>query len=233
MIAQSAASGLAFSGVFGYNGQISLHLHMQTSRPSAATVGLTLCVATSIALAVVLLKNAVQTEPDVVFAAPSGVNTVINDIDLEIFLRVDGITGESSEEGHKNDVLVDSYSFGASRNPSAATPTMQDFLVTMPANKASAKLMVYAAGSVNVPRVVLSVRRKGANVDFMKWTLTDAFVSSYKTVGNLHGDGVQDQVGIAFGKIEAEYRQILPDGTYGAPVKSGWDRRSNKPVPVK
>ncbi len=206
---------------------------MLRSRSSVASLGLMLAVSACVALGVLLLKNATSMEAETAFAAPTAVNTILKDLEMEIFLRVDGITGEADEDRHQNDVLVDSYSFSTARNPSAATPTMTDFLVTMPANKASAKLMVYAAGSVNVPKVVLSVRRKGATVDFMKWTLTDAFVSSYKTVGNLHGDGVQDQVGFAFGKVEAEYRQVLPDGNYGAAVKSGWDRRSNKPVPVK
>jgi type VI secretion system secreted protein Hcp len=200
---------------------------------SGSFLALLLAVATCITLSVVLLKNAIRMEAEVAFAAPTAVNTILNDLDLQIFLRVQGITGEASEDNHQNDILVDSYSFGASRSPAASTPTMQDFLVTMPANKASAKLMVYAAGSVNVPRVTLYVRRKGGTTDFLRWTLTDAFVSSYKTVGNLHGDGIQDQVGFSFGKVEAEYRQVLPDGTYGDPVKSGWDRRSNKPVPVK
>ncbi len=205
------------------------HTHFR----SVVTLGFALAVAACIALGALLLKAAAPLDIDVAMAAPSAVNTILNNIDMEIFLRVDGITGEADEDRHQNDVLVDSFSFGAKRTPSATTVTMSDFLVTMPANKASAKLMVYAAGSVNVPKVVLSVRRKGATQDFLRWTLTDTFVSSYQTVGNLHGDGVQDQVGFTFGKIEAEYRQILPDGNYGAPVRSGWDRRSNKPVPVK
>jgi type VI secretion system secreted protein Hcp len=162
---------------------------------SGSFLALLLAVATCITLSVVLLKNAIRMEAEVAFAAPTAVNTILNDLDLQIFLRVQGITGEASEDNHQNDILVDSYSFGASRSPAASTPTMQDFLVTMPANKASAKLMVYAAGSVNVPRVTLYVRRKGGTTDFLRWTLTDAFVSSYKTVGNLHGDGIQDQVG--------------------------------------
>jgi type VI secretion system secreted protein Hcp len=200
---------------------------------SAITLSLVLAIAACVALSALLLRSGDSAGIDTAFAAPTAVNTILNDIDLEIFLRVDGVTGEAADDTHKSDVLVDSYSFSTSRTPSAAAPAMADFLVTMPANKASAKLMVYAAGSVNVPRVVLAVRRKNGVQDFLRWTLTDAYVSSYKTVGNLHGDGVQDQVGFAFGKIEAEYRQVLPDGTYGPAVKSGWDRRTNKPVPVK
>lgn len=200
---------------------------------SVPSVGLLLAVATCIALAVALLHSVVRGQPETVLAAPTALDAIVNNIDFQMYLRVQGITGEASEDNHQNDILVDSYSFGATRSPAAGSPVMQDFLVTMPANKASPRLMAYAAGSVSVPRAVLSVRRKGGSTDFLRWTLTDAFISSYKTVGNLHGDGIQDQVGISFGKIESEFRQLLPDGTYGAPVKSGWDRRSNKPVPVK
>lgn len=208
-------------------------MQTHTQFRTATIVGFALAFAVCAAIGMALFKNAAPLQVDMAMAAPTAVNTILNDIDLEIYLRIDSVTGEADDDRHRNDVLVDSFSFGTKRTPNATTPTMTEFLVTMPANKASAKLMVYTAGSVSVPKAVLAVRRKGGNVDFLRWTLTDAFVSSYQTVGNLHGDGVQDQVGFTFGKIESEYRQVLPDGTYGAPVKSGWDRRSNKPVPVK
>lgn len=204
------------------------HTHFR----SLVTLGLALAVAACVALAVLLLRASAPLDIDVAMAATTVLNSTSSN-DLQIFLRVDGVTGAADELNHQNDIVVDSYSFGTSRTPNAASPTMSDFVVTMPANKTSSKLMVYAAGSVNISKAVLVVRRKGATQDLVRWTLTDAFLSSFQTVGNTHGDGVQDQVGITFGKVEAEYRQFMPDGTYGDAVKTGWDRRSNKPVPVK
>jgi type VI protein secretion system component Hcp len=81
-----------------------------------------------------------------------------------------------------------------------------------------------------MPRVVLSVRRAGSDQDFLKWILTDARVASFQTVGNIHGDGVQDAVTFVFSKIEVEYRQTLPDGSLGTTVRAGWDQRTNKAV---
>ncbi len=170
---------------------------------------------------------------DTASAAPVAVDTIQKGLALEMFMRIDTVDGESADDKHKSEILIDSYSWGAKRTPSATAPSMQDLTITMPVNKASAKLMVYTAGSVNIPKLVLAVRRKGATQDFLKWTLTDVFISSFTTVGNLHGDGIQDQVGFTFGKVEMEYRQVLPNGTLGEAVKFGWDRRSNKPVSEK
>lgn len=147
----------------------------------------------------------------------------------DMFLKVDTVTGDATDAKHRNEISVDSFSWGESRAIGAGRPSMDGFVVTMPASSASAKLFLYGAGGTRIPRVVLAVKVRGSQSDFLKWILTDAQVLSFKTVGNVHGDGIMDQVTFSFAKIETEFRQVLPDGSLSSSVsKGGWDQRTNK-----
>ena len=148
----------------------------------------------------------------------------------EMFLKLDTIQGDADDQKHRNEIVVDSFSFTQARPLTASRPTMDGFRVTLPISRASAKLFLFGASGTKIPRATLAVRKTGSAQDFLKWTLTDVQVLSYQTVGNTHGDGIVDQATFSFAKLEFEYRQLLPDGTLGAMVQSGWDQRSNKSV---
>lgn len=144
----------------------------------------------------------------------------------EMFLKLDTIAGDSSDQKHKNEIEIDSFAWGETRGVGATRPTMDGLKITMPATKVSPRLFLYTAGGLKIPRAVLSVRRAGSDVDSLKWILTDAQITSFQTVGNVHGDGVTDQITLSPAKIEVEY---LPEGG-GASVKAGWDQRTGKSV---
>ncbi len=147
----------------------------------------------------------------------------------EIFLKLDAIQGDSDDSKHRNEIVVDSYAWTEVRAVGAPKVSMNGFTITMPVSRASAKMFLFGASGTKIARVVLSVR-KDNGLDFLKWTLTDGQITSYQTVGNTHGDGVSDQITITFGKIEVEYRQVLPDGTLGPAQNAGWDQRTGKSV---
>lgn len=146
-------------------------------------------------------------------------------LQYNMFLKLDGIPGESPDSKHKNEIAVDSFSWSADRAP-GGKPGFNAMTVTMPVGKASPKMFLHTAGGLKITRSVLSVRRAGSSDDFLKWILTDSLITSYKTVGNTHGDGVMDQVTLVPGKIEVELKPA--DGS--ATAKAGWDLRTGKSV---
>jgi type VI secretion system secreted protein Hcp len=52
--------------------------------------------------------------------------------------------------------------------------------------------------------------------------MSDVLVSSYQTGGVQH-DVPTDQFSLNFGRIDVEYRPMMPDGSMGMPVKGGFD----------
>lgn len=145
---------------------------------------------------------------------------------LQIFLKLDTVAGNATSVKHKGEIDIDSYAWGVDRPAGSTKPALQTFTLTLPAGRASPKIFLMSAGGVKLQRAVLSVQQSGTEQDFLRWTLTDVTITSYKTVGNVLGDGITDQIVLSFAKAEVEYTP--PEG--GAPVKAGWDLRTGKSV---
>lgn len=158
---------------------------------------------------------------------------------IDMFLKIDGIQGESTGAGHADEIDILSYTWGESQpaptssggGGPAGRVAMQDFQFAMRVNKASPKLFLSCANGARIKNVVLTVRRSGANpIEFLKWTLTDLTVASYQSAASAPSDASPDQVSLRFTKIEMEYRPVRPDGSLGAPIKEGWDLTTNRAV---
>jgi type VI secretion system secreted protein Hcp len=159
---------------------------------------------------------------------------------FDMFLKIDGIQGESTDNHHRDEIDIHSYTWGESQPAVASAGTgaatgrvaMQDFQFTMRVNKASPRLFLACANGARIKNAVLTVRQSSGNpVEFLKWTLTDITVASYQTAASVPpGEPPTDQVSLRFTKIETEYIRIKPDGTLDAPIKEGWDLTTNRAV---
>jgi|SRR5262249_47577458 len=151
------------------------------------------------------------------------------------FLKVDDCPGDSQDHGHKDEIHLESWSWGETQSGQVGAPgsqsrvQMQDFHFTMRVNKASPKLLLACATAQKIPKAVLSccMHLKGTR-EFLKYTLSDVFVSSYQTGMTGHSGLPIDQVSLSYGKIEVEYKGLGADGTLGAAAKVGYDLKANK-----
>jgi type VI secretion system secreted protein Hcp len=159
---------------------------------------------------------------------------------IEMFLKIDGIQGESTDDRHRDEIGIVSYSWGESHPIAAGNAvgigagrvTMQDFHFAMRVNKASPKLFQACASGARIRNAILTMRRSGDNpIDFVKWTFTDVTIATFQTAATVPpGELPLDQVSLRFAKIETEYTPMKPDGTSGAPIKAGWDVTANRPI---
>ena len=159
---------------------------------------------------------------------------------VDYFLKIDGVDGESKDAKHKNEIDLESWSWGAVQSGTpqfgggggAGKVTMQDFHFVMRLTKASPKLMLACASGKHIKLATLTARKAGkTQQEYLTFKFSDVLVSSYQTGGSEGGDVVPlDQVSLNFSKIEMSYREQKPDGTLGAETKVGWDLKSNKQV---
>jgi type VI secretion system secreted protein Hcp len=159
---------------------------------------------------------------------------------VDYFLKIAGVQGESLDDTHRDEIEVLSWSWGetqpagtaAAGGGGAAQVQMQDLHFTSSTSRASPKLMLACASGQHLAEAQLTCRRAGkAQQEFLKVTLTDVVVSSFQTGGSAAGDVLPvDQVSLAFGKIEIEYREQRSNGTLGPPIKAGWDVKKNRKV---
>lgn len=157
---------------------------------------------------------------------------------VDMFLKIDGIPGESTDARHQDEIDILSYTWGELQPPAASSGgsgaaggrvTMQDFHFVMHVSKASPKLFLACANGARIKNAMLTVRRSGGNpIEFLKWTLTDVTVGSYQTAIASPGETPTDQVSLRFTKIEMEYTPVKPNGMPDAPIKEGWDLTANR-----
>lgn len=158
---------------------------------------------------------------------------------VDYFLKLDGIDGESTDDKHKGEIDVQSFSWGETQIGShsggggggAGKVSMQDFHFVMHVNKASPKLMIACATGDHIKKGTLVCRKAGKEQqEYLKVEMEDLLVSSYQTGGSGGGPVPSDQISLNFSKITFIYKEQKPDGSLGGEVKAGWDVKANKKV---
>lgn len=157
---------------------------------------------------------------------------------VDYFLKLDGIDGESHDDKHKGSIDLESWSWGASQSGThaggggggAGKVSMQDFHFVMSYNKASPKLFLACATGEHIKKAVLTCRKAGGKQEeYLKATMSDLLVSSYQSGGSGHGGIVPtEQISLNFAKIEFEYKEQDAKGAVGSPIKAGYDVKANK-----
>ena len=156
---------------------------------------------------------------------------------VDMFLKLDGVDGESQDHKHKGEIHIESFSFGAHQmgtghaggGSGAGKVVITDINVTKLVDKASPKLFLYCANGKHIPSGLLTVRKAGETpVEYLKIKLTDVLVSSFQDAG--HGNAlVPESLTLNFSKIEYAYQEQGADGKpTGSPQTMGWDVKANK-----
>jgi type VI secretion system secreted protein Hcp len=158
---------------------------------------------------------------------------------VDYFIKFDGIKGESADSKHKDEIDVESWSWGESNVGAAAhgggaavgKVSMQDFHFTMRMNKASVSLMKACATGQHIKDATLSARKAGKEQqEYLTIKFQDVLVSSYQTGGSEGGNVVPtDQVSFNFVKIDVEYKPQKADGSLEAGLHFKYDIKAHKP----
>lgn len=159
---------------------------------------------------------------------------------VDYFLKIEGVDGESTDDKHKGEIELESWSFGGSNAGSFSSGggggsgkvSLQDFHFVKKTDKASAKLLTACCTGEHIKKVTLTCRKAGKEQqEFLQIILSPVLVSSYQTGGSAGSDIIpMDQVSLNFGKIEYKYNEQKPDGSLGGDVVGGWNVTTNKPV---
>lgn len=159
---------------------------------------------------------------------------------VDYFLKIEGVDGESTDDKHKGEIDIESFSWGVSQLGShgagggggAGKASFQDLHFTTNVGKSSPKLMLACATGEHLKKAVLTVRKAGKEQqEYYKVTLSDCLVSSYQSGGSSGGDPrPNDQFALNYAKIEFEYKPQKADGTLDSAVKAGYDVAANKKI---
>ena len=159
---------------------------------------------------------------------------------FDAFLKIDGLSGESTDDKHKEWIEVLSFQHGMVQ-PSSATASssgggttervqMHDLSITKLTDKASVALFQACASGKHFKTVTLEVDRAGGDkLKYMEIKMEQVVISSVQ-VGGSHGAGEPtESVSFNFGTATWTYtQQKRTDGSGGGNVTGGWDLTANK-----
>lgn len=157
---------------------------------------------------------------------------------VDYFLKIDGIKGESLDADHKGEIEVESFSWGLSNARGAsggggrATGKNQftGFDFGALSTSASPQIVLQAVTGKHIKQAVLTGRRaggEGEGREFLKIKFTDVLISSYQQSAmpgsgeNLGNNEPMDQVTLNFAKFE--FSMASPTGDLTEPTVTGWD----------
>ncbi len=158
---------------------------------------------------------------------------------VDYFLKIEGLPGESTDEKHKGELDLESFSWGATNSGTAGhgggsgagKVLPSDFTFTKRLDKSSPVLMIACATGQHFKEVTLTVRKAGAGQqEYLKIKMNEVLVSSYQTSGGGGGGIVLEQVAMNFAKLEMSYKEQKPDGSLGGETKQAYDFAANKKI---
>ncbi len=142
----------------------------------------------------------------------------------DLFLKIEGIEGESQDAKHKKEIELMSWglhesnpgSFKQGSGGGTGGVTMEDFTFSKTMDAASANLFLFCASGKHIKEVVFSARKSGGGEspeDYLNITLNECLISNYSTGGGAGGGVPTESFSIDFAKIKVQYKQQQKDGT--------------------
>jgi len=146
----------------------------------------------------------------------------------DMFLKLDGIKGESQDDKHKDQIEILSFSWGMTNTPVAGggggtgKVSVHDISLVAKLSKASPQFLAACAGGTNIVSATLYVRDSGAttNREYYQIKLENMQISSLKQTGaTSSSDRPTEEVAFNFSKITATYTGEDGTVTAGTAVK--------------
>ncbi|PSB24009.1 Hcp family type VI secretion system effector [Stenomitos frigidus] len=157
---------------------------------------------------------------------------------VDYFLQIDGIEGDSQDAQHKGAIVVQSWSWSqatpvnlASGTSGAATGkvALQPMQFTMSTSSASPKLFLAEVAGQVFKTATLTGRQPGKNANgFLKITLQSVIVSAFGTSSTDSDQLPIDHLTLSYGALEYAFTPQKADGSPATPITAGWNTVTNQ-----
>jgi type VI secretion system secreted protein Hcp len=132
---------------------------------------------------------------------------------VDYFLKIEGVAGESQDDKHKGEIDVESFSWGVTQTATmahgggggAGKANFNDFNFTHHIDKSSPKLFLACASGQHIKQATFIGETsdvEGGSRQFLKYTFTDILVSSFEEGGA--ANGVNDASALNFADVKTE-----------------------------
>jgi type VI secretion system secreted protein Hcp len=159
---------------------------------------------------------------------------------IEIFMKMDGIPGESMAKGHENWIEILSYS-SQIREDLPATNTgglvvagraiFGDMVLTKILDSSSIPIRLHCASAKKIPTALLEMILYGNYPEpLYQVKLHDVIITGITSSANEGTEKPRETLSLTYSRVEWAYSTQDVKGNVGAPMKGGWDIKKNIPI---
>jgi type VI secretion system secreted protein Hcp len=159
---------------------------------------------------------------------------------IDVYLQIDGIKGESTDDKHKDWIECTAVNWGVSQPRSATASTggghtaerceHKEVVFSKLADLASPILLQTCSAGKTIPKAKLEFMRadgQGDRIKYFEIELENVLIGSIMPTVE-EGSIIQERVGLKFSKIKWKYTQQKVTGGAGGNTSGGWDLATNK-----
>jgi type VI secretion system secreted protein Hcp len=155
---------------------------------------------------------------------------------VDMFLKLNGVEGESKDKTHKKEIDVLSWSWGMANSGTAhvgcgagaGKVSVQDLALCKYVDSSSPKLMLACCNGTHYADALLTVRKAGGNpVEYIKVKMEKVFITGVTSGGTSGDDRLTENVILNFGKVNVGYTPQDEKGAAGTAIPFAWDIAAN------
>jgi type VI secretion system secreted protein Hcp len=151
---------------------------------------------------------------------------------VDIFLKLDGVTGEAQDQSHKDEMDILAWSWGMSQSGTthmgsgggAGKVNVQDLSVTKYVDNATPTLMKFCCKGKHIDTGKLTVRKAGDEpLEYIVIEFQELLISSISTGGSGGEDRLTENLSLNFREFHLTYKQQTKEGGDGGSPDVKWD----------
>lgn len=157
----------------------------------------------------------------------------------DIFLKLTGITGESQDDEHEDEIEVLRWDWSVRQQSSmhsgsgggSGKATVSDLTFDHYVDRSSPNLLKYCLTGRHIANATLIVRKAGGSpLEYLRITMDDVIVTTVVPAATESMDRVREQVSLSFARVKQEYVIQNQQGGAGGTVSAGYDMQANREV---
>jgi type VI secretion system secreted protein Hcp len=146
----------------------------------------------------------------------------------DIFLALDGIPGDSTNEQHKNEIAIESFAFLAKRTTTSKAVRFSGLRLDKVYDVSSPRLFAAATSGRHIKSAVVtfSTSSDPSGIDVVTYKLSDVTLTSYEQ-GGVNPDtkplgSLEEEISLNPAKVQVTEKTFGADGKPGPVVTANW-----------